>query len=284
MVRTIIMTYTESSQHTLYIRMHAEGPVRYAMPTNLRHMSDNAAICQLRVTLRLLDPVSIQKLEATADYHSIYILCFSLEDARALLPYLANPRNGSIDLILQLPDHHLPRFKTLNELACINWVRPNPAIPVPAVVRFDVTTNNSIGHEFMLLEHIQGVSVDRIYDNLDASAKHYLVSQLITYLAELYPHPWNYVGGLSIVDDDVVPGPALHETFWQTHDIGKHWDAGETVQSLNISGPYISYVEYSAACLRRYCQNIEKHSSLAPYRNLVPRLESLVRPLRRNAA
>lgn len=50
--------------------------------------------------------------------------------------------------------------------------------------------------------------------------------------------------------------------------------------SLNIAGPYKSYTDYGIACLQKYSHNIEKHPSLAPYRNLCPRMIALADRLR----
>ncbi|KAJ4356475.1 uncharacterized protein N0V89_004508 [Didymosphaeria variabile] len=254
------------------------------MTQNIIPVLSETAIQQLLASLDLPVALSIRKLDATAAYHSIYILQFASKDAPTLVPDRSSVPDGLVDLILRVSGNHLPRIKTLNEVACMRWVRSATTIPVPALVRFDAFTDNPINHEFMLLERVPGISVDQIYDQLDDRAKRYLISQLTDYLTQLQEHAWDHVGGLSIVGDKVVPGPVLDETFWQTPDIGKYWDAGETAESLNIAGPYNTYADYAIACLRKYSQNIEKHSSLASYRDLLPRLNALIERLQDDPA
>ncbi|KAF2448988.1 hypothetical protein P171DRAFT_452634 [Karstenula rhodostoma CBS 690.94] len=239
----------------------------------------DTAINQLFASLNLPSPANIDKLHATADYHSIYILQFASEDAPELVPGCLHDSDVTFDLILRVSGNHLPGIKTLNEVACMRWVSANTTIPVPKLVRFDASVDNLIGYEYMLLERIPGKSVDKIYDQLDDHAKRYLVSQLTDCLVQLQSHSWAHVGGLSLEDDKIVPGPVLDETFWQTPDLEMYWGPGDTVQTLNIAGPYKSYTDYGIACLQMYSQNIEKHPSLAPYHDLCPRLMALVERL-----
>lgn len=90
----------------------------------------------------------------------------------------------------------------------MRWVRENTSIPLPAIVRYDDTESNVIRHEFTVLEKAPGASVDRIYSILSQDTRTKLVSQLVDYLCELHAHPWvSFVGGLSIREGDISPGP-----------------------------------------------------------------------------
>lgn len=239
-----------------------------------------AAINKLLASLSLPPPETIDNVQVNAAYHSIYNLHFTSGDLSGLFPDCSRNGDGTVNLILRVSGNHLPRSKTLNEVACLIWVRKNTRIPVPMLVRFDASVNNPILHEFMLLERAPGISVDKIYEQLDDKAKRYLVAQLTDYLIQLQSHHWTHVGGLSLVDDDIIPGPVLDETFWQTPDLDKYWGPLDTVQTLNIAGPYKSYADYGSACLRTYSQNIGKHPLIAPYRDLCPRLVALANHLR----
>ena len=65
----------------------------------------------------------------------------------------------------------------------------------------------------------------------------------------------------------------MEETFWQVPDIEKLWPEGETVATLNIGGPYVTYVEYTSAQIQKYIDLIRIHEKLAFMRDTVPRLE-----------
>lgn len=57
----------------------------------------------------------------------------------------------------------------------MTWIRKHTSIPVPAIIRYDETENNVIGHEFTLLEKASGISVDQIYATLSDEVKTQMV-------------------------------------------------------------------------------------------------------------
>lgn len=230
-------------------------------------------IRQLVEELSLPEPSIVKPLITSAAYHTIYLITFPGDAAAALHPAVANEPDGSISLILRVSGKHIPRIKTINEIAAMSWVRDNTSIPTPAVVRFDSSEDNAIGYEFILLEKVQGVSIDKIYDNLDDGKLEKLISQLTEYLVELHRHEWNHAGGLSIDDDNkIVPGRVLAENFWQGPEIAEYWGEAEDVDSLNVHGPYDTYTDYIRSHIQQYIRNIEKHTSLDWMRDLIPKL------------
>ncbi|KAF5535206.1 hypothetical protein FPHYL_13252 [Fusarium phyllophilum] len=87
--------------------------------------------------------------------------------------------------------------------------------------------------------------------------------------------------GMAIVDDEdgVQLGPVVDETFWQVPDIKALWLEGETVATLNIGGPYKTYVEYMVAHVTKYIRLIQTHEKLAFMRDIIPRLEAFIAAL-----
>lgn len=217
---------------------------------------------------------TITPLTVTAEYHSIYLLHFSPAANARLAPARTREPDGSTTLVLRVSGRHLPHIKTANEVAVMRWVQTHTSVPVPAVVRFDATEDNPLGHEFTLLERAPGISVDKVYGRLDDAAKHGLVGQLAEFLDELQARGWESMGGLRFVDDgdEIVPGQVVDETFWQAPDIDKFWSATETVSSLNVGGPYEKYTDLCAAYLEKFIYAIERHESLAWMHDLTQRL------------
>ena len=76
----------------------------------------------------------------------------------------------------------------------------------------------------------------------------------------------------------------MDESFWQHPDVEKYWPADETITSLNIKGPYPSYVDYISAQIRKCIQLIQIHESLEFMPDLIPRLEAFVRILPQHSA
>ena len=271
-------------------------------------------IHSLCTSLGLPSPTSISPLSVAAEYHSIYLLTFAAPTAKQITPAITHlEEDGSATLVLRVSGRHLPGFKTRNEVGVMQWVRKYTTIPVPAIVRFDDSEDNPIGHEFTLLEKAPGISVDKVYDRLSEGQKGRMVEQLAEYIIELHrlawPHP--FVGGLvpaplpdtpqldtaatdadnnpargkGLSDDETEPGPPIEETYWQTPDIDKFWPplGSESLYSLNPipvlgegrpNGGFPSYTSYIAACIDRYIHAISRHESLAPFRDMIPRLRA----------
>lgn len=250
-----------------------------AMGTPQDHLPPALCDDQIRAlvtSLALPSPTSIEPLQVAAAFHSIYLVHFAGACAAALRPARTRNPDGSATLVLRVAGRHLPRNKTLNEVAVIRWVREHTDIPVPAVVRFDASEDNPVGHEFTLLERAPGQSVDVLYPAMGDEAKEALVQQLTDVLVELNRHEWNHVGGLRIADDGaVVPGPVLEDTFWMAPDIAEHWGDGETLETLNPTGPYDSHAALVAAYLGCFAHAIDAHPSLAWLRDTSPRLRAL---------
>ncbi|KAL4968842.1 phosphotransferase family protein [Aspergillus stella-maris] len=244
-------------------------------------------ITTLILSLDLPTPVSIEPLQVTAAFHSIYLIHFP---PTADIPARPNS-DGSIMLVLRVSGRQFPGIKTCNEVGVMTWVRQNTTIPVPGVIRFDATEDNAIGHEFTLLERAPGVSVDQIYTTLSEEAKTQMVHQLADYLIQLHAKPWmeGYVGGLTLDPStgSVAPGPPIDENFWQAPDLDKYWSVGvrskETLQTLNPipSQGFTGYVSYNVGCLERYMHALEVHPSLEAYRELVPQIKAFITNLQK---
>lgn len=224
---------------------------------------------------------TISYLDEDAAYHSIYELNFDQQFNDWLKPAKTLDADGSISLILRVSGKHLPRVKTINEVAVMKWVRENTTIPVPEVVYFDPSERNLLGHEYTLLEKVPGVNLSSVWGGLDIGRKLSVLSQIADYLAQMHAYSFEWIGGLQLPEtgDSIVTGPLVDETFWQAPTVAIYWPAGESVSTLNISGPYKSYTALCAAEVERVIYAIGRHDSLAWIRDLVPRLQAFVNML-----
>ena len=148
----------------------------------------------------------------------------------------------------------------------------------PAVVRHDASEDNVLGCEYTLLEKIPGHSVDKIYSQLGEEAKLKLIRQLTDVLIELNKHEWKHVGGLQRSDSgEAIPGPVLEDTFWLLPDVAQFWGAGESIETLNPKGPYVSHEGLVEGYLAVFIHAIDTHQSLSWLRDdFNPRLRALV--------
>lgn len=134
---------------------------------------------------------------------------------------------------------------------------------------------NSIVHEYTLLSRVEGATLSEIYQSLDDQQISQIIDQLIDFLSQLNAHEWYAIGGLNINDEgEIVVGQVLEETFClQVPDIKKLWPQDETVATLNIGGPYPTYVGYISVQIQNYIHLVQIHEKLAFMRDTIPRLE-----------
>ncbi|THZ28515.1 hypothetical protein D6C89_02529 [Aureobasidium pullulans] len=222
-------------------------------------------------------PKAIRQLKVTAAFHIIYVISYATADLKSWLSSKTiSPRQeySPSELILRISGNHISEIKTNNEAAVLSWLRDNTNIPVPRVVAHDPSTNNSLGQEYILMTREPGESLSDVYNTLSSEQMDSILDQLIDINAGLHKHTWSHIGGLSLDESGaIIPGSVLEETFWFEPDIAALWPAGETYSSLNILGPFDSYVEYISAHMLKYKHAINIHQSLAFMQNVLPQLE-----------
>lgn len=222
-------------------------------------------------------PKAIRQLKVTAAFHIIYVVNYapSKLDSWLFSKGISTRQEYSpSELILRISGNHISKIKTNNEAAVLSWLHDNTDIPVPQVVAHDSSVDNPLEHEYILMTREPGESLSDVYDTLGSDRMDSILDQLIDINAELHKHTWSHIGGLSLEKNGaIVPGPVLEETFWFEPDIAALWPAGETYSSLNIIGPFDSYLDYISAHLLKYKHAIDVHSSLKYMHDVFPQLE-----------
>jgi len=179
--------------------------------------------------------------------------------------------------------HTFPKLKTENEAGIMSWVSQNTTIPIPEVLAFDSSTQNPIGHEYILLSGASGDTLSEIYHLLNDDEIAGILDQPIDILSQLHAIEWSAIGGLRLNSaGSIEVGPVIEETFWQTPDIECYWP-GETIETLNIRGPYFSYVEYISAHVRKYMYAISRHKKLEVMQDTLNSLETFLKALELSA-
>ncbi|KAI4754833.1 hypothetical protein E4T52_13113 [Aureobasidium sp. EXF-3400] len=221
-------------------------------------------------------PQSIHRLKVTADFHIIFVITYTAADLKSWssTKNIELPIGSTAELILRVSGNHISKLKTENEAAVLSWLHKNTNIPVPHVVAYDSSNDNPLQHEYILMTREPGKSLADVYSSFDSAQMDTILDQLIDINAELHKHTWFHIGGLSFDNDgQITPGPVLEETFWFEPDILALWPAGETVDSLNISGPFTSYTQYISAHLLKYRHAIEIHLSLDFMHDILPQID-----------
>jgi hypothetical protein len=230
-------------------------------------------------TLSSPSPQSICKLKVTAEFHIIFVITYTAADLESwsTTKNIEPPIGSATQLILRVSGNHISKVKTENEAAVLSWLHKNTNIPVPQVVAYDSSNDNSLQHEYIFMTREFGKSLSDVYSSFDSAQMDNVLNQLIEINAELHKHTWSHIGGLHFDDDGhIIPGPVLEETLWFEPDILALWPAGETFDSLNISGPFASYTEYISTHLLKYKHAILVHPSLKFMQDILPQLDSFL--------
>lgn len=249
------------------------------------------AIQALLASKGLPKAISITPLQVTAEYHAIYRIALPAAESSSSSCSSSKDYHHA-ELILRISGRHLPVIKTRNEVGVMTWLRRNTSIPIPDIVAYDASEDNPIGHEYTLLSKAPGVPLSDVYADLTEAQATRILHQLIDYLVELHSFPWDGIGGLALEDDQddgkhhtqhhqsrVVLSQVVDETFWQVADVTRFWSPSETIATLNIQGPYTTYVDLVCARIQQSSLLIQKHDSLAFMHDTLPRLDALVATL-----
>lgn len=244
-------------------------------PTNaLPELIAKDVIQELLRTKGFARATNIVSPKVTAQYHGIYFITLPPSDKTL----------GHSELVLRVSGRHLPGIKTRNEVGIMTWIARNTTIPIPDLVAYDATESNPIAYEYTLLSRVAGATLSDIYESLDDTQQDHILDQLIDYLCQLQAHPWDGIGGLALDDaEGVVLAQVVDETSWQVPDVMEYWPPGETVHSLNIKGPYRTYIEYITAQIEQSIRLIQIHKKLEFMCDAIPRLEAFIAVLPQHA-
>ncbi|ELR04707.1 hypothetical protein GMDG_01565 [Pseudogymnoascus destructans 20631-21] len=89
-------------------------------------------------------------------------------------------------LILRLALPVDPRYKTLSEVATMEWMRHNANVPVPTVVSHDASSANPVGFEWILMTKLPGKQLADAWRSLSYPAKEGLAKPFAKYSSSLF--------------------------------------------------------------------------------------------------
>lgn len=89
-----------------------------------------------------------------------------------------------------------PYYKTMSEVATVDWIRCTTSLPVPSIVNYQPSRDNLIGFEWILMTKMPGKPLGEIWSSLPFSAKSSLVRKFAAYSACLFR---NQIRGIGII-------------------------------------------------------------------------------------
>jgi len=91
-----------------------------------------------------------------------------------------------------------PYFKTASEVATLQFVRKNTAIPVPQIIAFDSSADNELGFEWTLMSKLPGVPLNSLWESPDLvwEERVQITRMLAVYVKQLKSFKFSLMGNL----------------------------------------------------------------------------------------
>jgi hypothetical protein len=163
---------------------------------------------------------------------------------------------------VSLPVH--PCFKTMNEVATIEYLRDHTNIPAPKVHGSQPSNTTDLGFEWMIQDFVPGRKLQDAWLGMSWLKKELLVRKLIEYLAQLFEKRFDRLGSLyktknlQQLPSNKIPDTRLlgmeHSTYTQQFCLGKivsmpfFW--GQQLDRNVPRGPYKHSREWLSAQLQ----------------------------------
>ncbi|TVY45435.1 Altered inheritance of mitochondria protein, mitochondrial [Lachnellula occidentalis] len=172
------------------------------------------------------------------------------------------------------------RLATNSEVATMAYIRSFTKIPVPKVLDWSDDDSNSIGTEYIIMEHVSGVQLHEKWPSM-SSHQHMLCVKSVTFMVtEMAKLPFTAYGSLYFADGPIDPKSKID--FVNGFCIGPHcgtqyWDcnAGETrfyEERPPNRGPWSELQSYCSGLIDNGFSRIPKANNLVdelPYRGSV---------------
>ncbi|KAF2275351.1 kinase-like protein [Westerdykella ornata] len=90
-----------------------------------------------------------------------------------------------------------PRYKTLSEIATLNWISENTSLPVPQVIDYQPERETSaVNFEWILMTRLPGKPLADMWKTMQYTAKKQLVQQIAMYSASVFRQHFHSIGNL----------------------------------------------------------------------------------------
>ncbi|KFY07810.1 hypothetical protein V492_06808 [Pseudogymnoascus sp. VKM F-4246] len=159
------------------------------------------------------DPASIAELIKSLGVQDATIT-FLAQGAFNKVYTVTSPSHPDVILRLALPVD--PRFKTLSEVATMEWMLHHTSAPLPRVLRYGESRANIVGMEWMLLTKVPGKHLGDVWRTLSYGAKEALVRRVAGIWAEMFRRPMRGIGNIYSGGAEVGRIVSM-QFFWANH-------------------------------------------------------------------
>ncbi|KAK7432936.1 hypothetical protein QQZ08_000407 [Neonectria magnoliae] len=119
-----------------------------------------------------------------------------------------------------------PRYKTLSEVATLEWMSRNTQIPFPKVIFHDTSRDNPIGFEWILMSKLPGEPWATHWKSLSYRSKERVVKSFCRFSAETFKKQLRGIGNIYSSSPSADVGRIVSMHFFWGHNIHENVPRG----------------------------------------------------------
>ena len=140
-----------------------------------------------------------------------------------------------------------PGWKTTSEVATMEWVHHNTALPVPSVIAYEADQANQLGFEWVLMTKIPGTPLSSAWKTTSFGAKERIVRRLALFASNMFEKQWRGIGNIYPANGNGLPTNKTSIEVGRIVSMDFFW--GERVQQCVPRGPFRTSREWMHARL-----------------------------------
>ena len=163
-----------------------------------------------------------------------------------------------------------PKWKTLSEVATLQWVRDNTSLPVPEILSYQADRTSAIGFEWIVMSKMPGRSLGDRWRDVTFSAKGEIVRRLAVFCSDTFRAQLRGIGNLFLDDTGSVPGSSAQDRdpFCVQRIVSSEFIWDSHIHAQVSRGPFQSSRDWLLA--RLLLAEIEYHESLSRLQRVTP--------------
>lgn len=169
---------------------------------------------------------------------------------------------GNQDLIMRVSLPVDPQYKTLSEVATMDWMRHHTSLPVPEIIAHQASRESAIGFEWILMKKIPGNPLADAWKSIQYPAKEQLVQQLATYFSSLFKNQLRGIGNIYLDSSALSRDGSPSEV---KRIVSMQFFLGDHILQDVPRGPFHSSKDWISTCLS--FSEHDCNSTLAKYGN-----------------
>ncbi|KFA77556.1 hypothetical protein S40288_05753 [Stachybotrys chartarum IBT 40288] len=104
--------------------------------------------------------------------------------------------SGQAEVVVRVTLPVDPKWKTLSEVATLQWVSHMTSLPVPRVLAYNIDRSNPIGFEWIIMDKLPGKPWADVWKELPFDEKEAIVNQLASFCSETFRQQMVGIGSL----------------------------------------------------------------------------------------